>query len=311
MRELGKSGIKVSTLCFGCNVFGWTADEQMSHRLLDAFLDAGQNFIDTADIYARWAFHGVGGQSEEVIGRWFKATGKRSRVVLATKVGLEMSPTKKGLSAKYILQAVEDSLRRLQTDCIDLYQTHKDDPETPVEETLRALSKLVEQGKVRAIGASNFGAERLEESLQTSRNLGLPRYESLQPHYNLAHRTEFESSLEKVCKAHSLAVLPYWSLASGFLTGKYRSPEDAKKSARGESAIKNLNERGYKILAALDSVSARHNSTPTSVSLAWLIERGTIPIASATNLDQLEHLLKATALSLSAQDMAELDGASA
>ncbi len=311
MRELGKSGIKVSTLCFGCNVFGWTADEQMSHRLLDAFLDAGQNFIDTADIYARWAFHGVGGQSEEVIGRWFKATGKRSRVVLATKVGLEMSPTKKGLSAKYILQAVEDSLRRLQTDCIDLYQTHKDDPETPVEETLRALSKLVEQGKVRAIGASNFGAERLEESLQTSRNLGLPRYESLQPHYNLAHRTEFESSLEKVCKAHSLAVLPYWSLASGFLTGKYRSPEDAKKSARGESAIKNLNERGYKILAALDSVSERHNSTPTSVSLAWLIERGTIPIASATNLDQLEHLLKATALSLSAQDMAELDGASA
>ena len=311
MPELGKSGIQVPSLCLGGNVFGWTADEPTSFQILDASLDAGLNFIDTADIYARWAFNGVGGQSEEVLGRWMKQRGNRKRVVLATKVGLEMAADKKGLSARYIAQAVEDSLRRLQTDYIDLYQSHKDDPDTPVEETMGAFARLVEQGKVRALGASNFGPERLVESLKVSEKHGWPRYETLQPHYNLAFREEFESTLQGPAKARQLTVLPYWSLASGFLTGKYRSQQDLGKSPRGKDAGKYLNERGYKILAALDKVAGRHQATPTRVSLAWLMARNTIPIASATSVDQLQELILSTKLSLDAADMAELDQASA
>src|SRR3569832_901261 len=246
MSEIGKSGIKVSTLCLGGNVFGWTADEAASFAVLDAFTDAGMNFIDTADTYARWQPGSSGGDSERVLGKWMKQRGNRSRVVIATKLGKDMGPGRSGLSAKYMQHAVEDSLDRLQTDYIDLYQSHEEDPKTPIEETLHAFAKLIEQGKVRAIGASNYTPERLEEALRVSRELGLPRYESLQPHYNLVERAKFEPTLEPVCLAHHLSVLPYWALASGFLTGKYRSDADINKSKRGKDAIKYLNDGGLK-----------------------------------------------------------------
>jgi len=313
MRELGQSGIRVSNLCLGGNVFGWTIDEAASFRILDAYLDAGMNFIDTADIYAIWQPGSSGGDSETILGRWLKARGNRKRVVVATKVGMEMGPGKIGLSAKYIAQAVEDSLRRLQTDYIDLYQAHKDDPNTPVEETLRAFAKLVEQGKARAIGASNFGPARLEESLKTSHDLGLPRYESLQPHYNLVERAEYETSLEAICEKHQLAVIPYWSLASGFLTGKYRHEEDLGKSTRGKDAKKYLNDRGRRVLAALDKVAAEHEATPTRVALAWLMARPSVtaPIASATSVEQLQELIAATTLRLTTDEIGQLNAASA
>jgi aryl-alcohol dehydrogenase-like predicted oxidoreductase len=312
MPELGKSGIKVSSLCLGGNVFGWTIDEARSFEVLDAFADAGMNFIDTADIYARWAPGNKGGESERVLGSWMKARGNRQHVVIATKVGLDMGDGKVGLSAKYIAQAVEDSLQRLQTDYIDLYQSHKDDPSISVEETLGAFARLIEQGKVRAIGASNFGLHRLEESLRVSRELGLPRYESLQSHYNLVERAEFETTLEQFCLAHGLSVLPYWSLASGFLTGKYRSKADLTKSARGKDAAKYLNDRGLSVLAALDEVAAAHDATATRVAIAWLMARPSVtaPIASATSIEQLQELLKATTLELSADEIQELDRAS-
>jgi aryl-alcohol dehydrogenase-like predicted oxidoreductase len=312
MRELGQSGIRVSNLCLGGNVFGWTADEATSFRILDAYLDAGFNFIDTADIYASWKPGSTGGDSETVLGKWFQQRKNRGRVILATKVGLEMGPGKVGLSAKYIAQAFHDSLQRLQTDYVDLYQSHKDDPNTPVEETLRAFSKLVQDGHVRVIGASNFGAERLEESIKLSREMGLPYYESLQPHYNLVFREEYESTLEPVCQKYQLAVIPYWSLASGFLTGKYRSQADIAKSARGKDAVKYLDERGLRVLAALDQVAANHQSTPTAVALAWLMARPSItaPIASATSVEQLNELIAATKLRLASDEIKLLDTAS-
>jgi aryl-alcohol dehydrogenase-like predicted oxidoreductase len=313
MPEIGKTEIKVSTLCLGGNVFGWTASEAASFAVMDAFVDAGMNFIDTADIYARWQPGSNGGDSELVIGKWLKQRGNRSRVVIATKLGKEMGPGKAGLSAKYMQQAVEDSLNRLQTDYIDLYQSHEEDPNTPIEETLQAFAKLIEQGKVRAIGASNYTPECLEEALRVSRELGLPRYESLQPHYNLVERAKFEPTLEPICLAHHLSVLAYWSLASGFLTGKYRSEADITKSKRGKDAVKYLDDRGRKVLAALDEISAAHDATPTSIALAWLIARPSVtsPIASATSVEQLEDILKSVAIQLSPDEVAKLDQASA
>lgn len=311
-RALGKSGLMVSPLAFGGNVFGWTADEAMSFRLLDALVAAGCNFIDTADVYSRWAPGHQGGESETIIGRWLKKSGKRDQLVIATKVGMEMGPDKKGLGKAYILRAVEDSLRRLQIDTIDLYQSHVDDPATPLEETLDAFAQLIRQGKVRAIGASNYTGERLAAALETSRRLGLPRYESLQPHYNLCERADYETKLAPVCVAHGIGVISYFSLAKGFLTGKYRSEADVAKSVRGQGAAAYLNDRGRRILAALDQISKEKNSTPARVAIAWLIARPSItaPIASATNLEQLTDLIEATKLELDWSAIERLDHAS-
>lgn len=313
-RKIGGSDLEVAPLAFGGNVFGWTIDEATSFRLLDAFVAAGFNFIDTADVYARWAPGNEGGESETIIGKWFRQTGKRDKVVLATKVGMEMGPGKKGTSKTYILQAVEDSLKRLQTDRIDLYQTHKDeDPETPLEETLEAYDALVKQGKVRVIGASNYTADRLAESLKISAEKNLPRYECLQPHYNLMERAGFEKELEPLCVKENIGVIPYYSLAAGFLTGKYRSEADLSKSPRGQGVKKYLDERGQRVLKALDEVAARTYSTPARVAIAWLIARPSVtaPIASATNLDQLNDLIEATRLKLDDAAITLLNEASA
>lgn len=314
LRELGRSGLRVSPLCFGGNVFGWTAGEAESFRLLDRFVEAGGNFIDTADVYSRWAPGHQGGESETVIGNWLaQGGGRREKVVIATKVGMEMGPDRKGLAATYIRRAVEDSLRRLRVERIDLYQAHKDDPETPLEETLAAFGRLIEEGKVRAIGASNYEAPRLREALETSAKLGLPRYESLQPHYNLVERMRYEAALEEVCQAEGLGVIPYFSLAAGFLTGKYRSEADLGQSPRGQGVAKYLDERGLGVLAALDEVAGRHAATPARVALAWMMARPSItaPIASATRPEQLEEMLAATRLSLGQEDIERLDRASA
>jgi aryl-alcohol dehydrogenase-like predicted oxidoreductase len=313
-RTLGHSALQVSPLCFGGNVFGWTADEKTSFSLLDAWLDAGFNFIDTADVYSRWAPGHTGGESETVIGKWLKQGGKRNKVVIATKVGLDMGNGKVGLKPAYIRQAAEDSLRRLQTDCIDLYQSHKDDEASPLGETLEAYAQLIKAGKVRVIGASNYSAPRLALALETSRKLGLPRYESLQPLYNLNDRAEFEHGLQKLCLDEELGVIGFSSLASGFLTGKYRSSADAAKSPRGNTVItKYLNPRGLRILAALDEIAAATGSTPGRVALAWLLARPgvTSPIASATSIAQLRELTAAVELVLDAEAMALLDKASA
>jgi aryl-alcohol dehydrogenase-like predicted oxidoreductase len=312
-RPLGRSGLRVSPLCLGGNVFGWTADEPTSFRLLDAWVDAGMNFIDTADVYSHWAPGHVGGESETVIGKWLKRSGKRSRVVLATKVGKDMGDGKVGLAPAYIRSAVEASLRRLQTDAIDLYQSHDDDPSTPLADTLGAYADLIRAGKVRAIGASNFSAARLSESLAVSAKLGLPRYECLQPLYNLVERPAYEAELEAVCVAHGLGVINFFALARGFLTGKYRSTADLAKSRRGEGVKQYLNERGLRVLAALDAVAQRLNATPAQVALAWQIARPTItaPIASATSLEQLRDLIAATRLSLDSDAIRSIDAASA
>jgi aryl-alcohol dehydrogenase-like predicted oxidoreductase len=313
-RSLGRSALQVSPLCFGGNVFGWTADEPTSFSLLDAWVDAGFNFIDTADVYSRWAPGHAGGESETVIGKWLKASGKRDQVIIATKVGNDMGDGKVGLKAAYIRQAVEDSLRRLQVDCIDLYQSHKDDEGTPLEETLEAFAHLIKTGKVRVIGASNYTAPRLRQALDISRRQGLPRFESLQPLYNLYDRAVFERDLQALCVAEEIGVINFYALAAGFLTGKYRSPADAGKSARGQGTVaKYLNERGSRILAALDQVAAGTGSTPGQVAIAWLLTRPGIvsPIASATSLAQLQDLVKATQLTLDASMLAALDRASA
>jgi len=311
-RRLGQSNLEVSPLCFGGNVFGWTADEATSFKLLDAFVAAGCNFIDTADSYSTWVAGHKGGESETILGKWLKARGNRERVIIATKVGSEVAG-KKGLSKTYILTEVEESLKRLQTDYVDLYQSHRDDPATPVEETLEAYAELVKQGKVRVIGASNFTAERLEESLQASRKHGYPLYQSLQPNYNLYDRTDYESKLEPVCVRERLGVIPYFSLASGFLTGKYRKQADLEKSARGKFVQKYMNERGLRIVDALVRVAKEHNSTPARVALAWLMARPSItaPIASATKLEQLNELVEATRLQLNAGAIEILNEASA
>jgi len=311
-RRLGNSSLEVSRLCFGGNVFGWTVDQSTSFKLLDAFLDAGFNFVDTADSYSTWVAGHRGGESETVIGNWFKARGNRDKVILATKVGSEVAG-RKGLSRDYILSEVEESLRRLQTAYIDLYQSHRDDANTPVDETLAAYTQLVKEGKVRVIGASNFSPERLEASLQASRNHGYPRYESLQPNYNLYDRSDYESKLESVCVKEHLGVIPYFSLASGFLTGKYRSQADLEKSARGKFVQKYMNERGQRIVAALEQVAKQKSSTPARVAIAWLMARPSItaPIASATTLEQLQELVEATRLKLDTAAISLLNEASA
>jgi aryl-alcohol dehydrogenase-like predicted oxidoreductase len=303
-RQLGNSTLMVSPLAFGGNVFGWTINEKTSFEILDGFESAGFNFVDTADVYSRWA-SGIGGESETIIGSWMKKRNNRKNMIVATKVGMDMGNEKIGLSKKYILKAVEDSLKRLQTDHIDLYQSHKDDEKTPVEETLDAYQQLIKEGKVRYIGASNFSAKRLQDALDASRKYSLPRYESLQPHYNLCERNLFEGDLEKICLDHKLGVIPYYSLAAGFLTGKYRSESDSSKSVRGRGASKYLNEKGFKILKALDEISAKHKTKPASVSLAWLLAGPSVtaPIASATSLAQLKDLANATGLKLDQQDI--------
>lgn len=314
LRPLGRSGLQVSPVCFGGNVFGWTADEATSFRLLDAWVDAGFNFVDTADLYSRWAPGHTGGESESVIGRWLRQTGKRNRIVLATKVGKDMGDGKVGLRPEYIRQAVDASLTRLKTDHIDLYQSHDDDATVPPADTLGAYSDLIKAGKVRAIGASNFTAARLAESLATSERLGLARYESLQPLFNLYDRAVFEKELQPLCVEQGVGVINFYALAAGFLTGKYRTEADAAKSARGKNTTaKYLNERGLRILAALDTVAARLNATPGQVAVAWqIVQPGiTAPIASATSLAQLQDLVKASQLTLDAEALATLGAASA
>jgi aryl-alcohol dehydrogenase-like predicted oxidoreductase len=311
-RTLGKSGIEVSPLCLGGNVFGWTLDPQKSFTVLDGFLAAGFEFIDTADVYSKWVPGHKGGESEAILGRWLKERGNREQVIVATKVGMEMGDGGKGLSKAYILRAAEASLKRLQSDYIDLYQSHQDDPDTPLEETMEAYAQLVKQGKVRAIGASNYKAERLTEALHVSTEHRYPKYETLQPLYNLYDREEYETQLEPACMQHGLGVIPYFSLASGFLTGKYRSEADLAKSQRGPGVKKYLNERGFRILSALDQVGEKYHSSPARVALGWLVARPSVTaaIASATNLDQLNELAEGVKLELDKASIALLNEAS-
>ena len=311
-RKLGNTGLEVGPLALGGNVFGWTADEPTSFKLLDAFVASGLNLIDTADVYSKWIPGNKGGESETVIGNWLEKRGGRDKVLIATKVGVEMGPGETGLSKAYILREVERSLSRLKTDYIDLYQSHRDDAETPLEETLEAYAGLIKAGKVRAIGASNYKADRLAESLKVSATKGLPRYETLQPWYNLYDRADFEGALADLCKRENIAVIPYFSLASGFLTGKYRSEKDLAGRARAYRVKDMMNERGFRILKGLDMVSAEIGATPAQVSLAWLVAKGmAAPIASATNLDQLKEIVDGTALTLSPEAVRLLDEASA
>lgn len=312
-KKLGQSGLDVSSLCFGGNVLGWTLDEAGSFKVLDAFVEAGGTFIDTADVYSRWAPGHHGGESETILGKWMKERKNRHQIVLATKVGMEMGPHKKGLAKDYIISAVEASLKRLQTDYIDLYISHRDDEETPLEETLTIYGQLIKHGKIRVPGASNYSGKRLRKSIETSRHATVPVYQSLQPLYNLYDRGEFERDLQPVCEENHLGVTPYYSLASGFLTGKYRSAEDLKKSVRGGGIQqKYLNERGFKILDALDRVSKEHRTTPTSVALAWLASRPvvTAPIVSATSVEQMKDLAASTKLNLDPASLQLLDRAS-
>jgi len=312
-RPLGRSDIKIAPLVLGSNVFGWNVDEKAAFAIMDAFIDAGFNAIDTADTYSRWAPGHKGGESETVIGNWLKQSGKRAKVVIATKIGNDMGEGK-CLKKDYLLRAAEACLQRLQVDCIDLLQTHFDDEVTPVEETLSAYADLIAQGKVRAIGASNISAARLNASLAASKKLGIPRYECLQPNYNLYDRVDFESQYAQICAREGLGIITYYSLAGGFLTGKYRSAADhAKSAARGSKVKGYLDARGLAILKVLDQVAARHGATPAQIALAWLMARPgiTAPIASATNLEQLNDIMRAPALKLSDEDLAALDAVSA
>ncbi|MBK4727371.1 aldo/keto reductase [Pantoea agglomerans] len=305
-RQLGRSGIQVPVLTFGGNVFGWTIDEKTSFSLLDALVEKGLYFIDTADVYSRWASGNKGGESEVIIGNWLKKSGKRDKIVLATKVGMDLGDGKTGLAPAYIRQAVDASLARLQTDYIDLYQAHRDDADTPLQETLATFDALIKEGKVRAIGASNYSDDRLSEALKISADNGLARYETLQPEYNLYDRQGYESGLESVAKEHGLGVINYYSLASGFLSGKYRSKADAAKSARGQGVVeKYLNDRGLKIVNALVQVAEAHHASPAQVALAWQIARPSItaPIVSATSLAQVDELAKAAVLTLKDDDL--------
>ncbi len=311
-RRLGQSDIHTAPLCFGGNVLGWTLDEAASFRILDEFVAAGFDFIDTADVYSTWVPGHVGGESETIIGNWCRQRGNRSRVILATKVGWLMPPDRKGLSRPRIKQAVEESLRRLQTDYIDLYQAHVDDQDTALEETLAAFGDLIRQGKVRAIGASNYSAARLSQALDLAQQNGLPRYDSLQPLYNLYDRAGFEEELAPLCVKRGVGAITYFALASGFLSGKYRSSQDLAGRARGPRVEKYLTARGTAILAALDEVAASHATTPASVALAWLMMRPgvTAPIASATSSAQLQALVAAAHLRLDAASIKRLDQAS-
>ncbi len=312
-RRLGQSELRVGRVAFGGNVFGWTVDEKTGFRLLDAFVARGFNMVDTADIYTRWAPGAEGGESETLIGNWMKSRGNRHKVVIATKVGMEMGPNEKGLSRRWIHLAVEASLRRLQTDYIDLYQAHTDDAETPQTETAEAFAALIKAGKVRVLGASNFSGARLASALDTCSGAGLPCYQTLQPHYNLYERKTFEGDAQALCASRKISVLPYFPLASGFLSGKYRTEADFKKSKRGGSMGKFMNPRGFRILDALDDVARRLNATPARVALAWLMQRQTVaaPIASASSLEQLEDILQASELKLDLEAVRILDDASA
>jgi aryl-alcohol dehydrogenase-like predicted oxidoreductase len=311
--KLGKSELQVPVICLGGNVFGWTVSEADSFRQLDAALEAGLNFIDTADVYSRWAPGHQGGESEAILGNWLATGNKRSNVILATKLGIDMGDGKKGLKAAYIHQAVEDSLRRLQTDYIDLYQAHKDDEETPLEETLSAFDKLVQQGKVLHIGASNYSGARLAKALKVSKDNGLVSYISLQPHYNLVEREQFETDLLPVVQEHTLGVIPYYSLAAGFLTGKYRTKKDAEGKVRAVTVKKYLNDWGFHVIEVLDEVAREHHSTPARVALAWLmVQPGvTAPIASATSEKHLTDLIEAARLKLDHASLQKLTAVSA
>lgn len=312
-RKLGNTDITALPLAFGGNVFGWTINEKTSFELLDEYVAGGFTLIDTADVYSRWA-SGIGGESEIIIGKWMKLRKNRNKVSIATKVGMDMGQGKIDLSKKYILRAVEDSLKRLQTDHIDLYQSHKDDETTSIEETLDAYAQLIKEGKIRWIGASNFAPARLKDSLAASKKYNLPRYETLQPIYNLYNREEFEKELRDICIDNNIGVINYYALAAGFLTGKYRSQNDVSKSVRGAGAqSKYMNEKGFKILKAMDEVAAEYKTSLASISIAWLLAQpGVIaPIASATNKEQLSTILKATELELRNDTVALLNKASA
>ena len=312
-RPLGRSGLSIAPLVLGGNVFGWTADEATSFAVLDAFVAGGFNAIDTADIYSKWVPGHAGGESETVIGAWLKARGGRDRVVIATKFGGPMAEDKKGLSKAWMVRAVEESLRRLRTDYIDLYQAHFDDADTPQDEVAEGFAALIKAGKVRAVGASNFSAERLSSAIAAARAAGVPRYESLQPQYNLYDRSSFEGPLQDLCVAEEIGVIPYYGLASGFLSGKYRSVDDLNKSPRGRGVAKYLDARGMRILGALDQVSADLSASPAQVALAWILAQAglTAPIASATSVEQLGELMTGVRLVLSADQLAMLDRASA
>ena len=313
-RALGNTGLAIVPLVFGGNVFGWTIDEKQSFAVLDAFIDHGFNAVDTADVYSSWAPGNKGGESETILGRWFKARpGIRDKVTLFTKVGSDLGQAgKKGLGAKWITQAIDDSLARLNTDVVDLYFSHRPDPDTPLEETLDTYQMLLAAGKIQAVGASNLSAEQLAEALQVAKNKQLPHYQVLQPEYNLYDRAGFDGPLRDLCIREGLGVVTYYSLASGFLSGKYRSKSDLGKSKRGEGVAKYLDDRGRAILKALDEVAAGHSTKPAEVALAWLIhsEGVTAPIVSATSVEQVESFAKALELKLSEEDMAFLNQAS-
>jgi aryl-alcohol dehydrogenase-like predicted oxidoreductase len=312
-RKLASTGVEVPVIMLGGNVFDWTVNEADSLRLLDAAFDKGLTFIDTADVYSKWIPGHVGGESETIIGKWFARSGKRDQVFIATKLGIDMGDGKQGLAPKYIAEAVEASLRRLQTDRIDLYQSHKDDEKTPLEDTLAAFDRLIKQGKVRFIGASNYTGARLREALETSKRNRLASYETLQPHYNLVERENYETDLAPVVAEYGLGVIPYFSLAGGFLTGKYRSEADMQGKARGGMVGKYVNARGLAVLDALDAVAKEYQSTPASVALAWLIAQPgiTAPIASATNEKQLGDLVAAAGLKLDRTALEKLSVVSA
>jgi aryl-alcohol dehydrogenase-like predicted oxidoreductase len=311
-KKLGNTDLQVAPICFGCNVFGWTATEKTSFELLDAFTHAGYNFLDTADIYAKWAT-GIGGESETIIGKWVKQKKNRKDVIIATKAGMTDATGGINITKKYILKAAEDSLKRLQTDYIDLYQTHKDDVSVPVEETLEAHQQLIKEGKVRWIGASNFSAGRLKEALEASKKHHLPKYQTLQPLYNLYDREIVEKELEAVCIENNISIINFYSLAAGFFSGKYRTKEDLAKSVRGARVAGYLNERGFRILHALDETAKEYNTTTGSVAVAWLMARPSVgaPIASATNLEQLHDLLRSAELKLSKGTIHHLNEVSA
>lgn len=312
-RKLGHSDLFVYPITFGGNVFGWTINEQQSFEVLDGFTAEGFNFIDTADSYSHWVPGHTGGESETIIGNWMEARKNRQQVIIATKVGSIPGTTKKSLAKDYILKCVDDSLKRLKTDYIDLYQSHYDDPETPIEDTLEIYDQLIRAGKVRWIGASNFSAARLTEALDIAQKLSLPKYQTFQPEYNLYKREVYEQEFEDVVVENQLGVINYYALASGFLSGKYRSEADLNKSQRGAGIKGYLNDRGFKILKALDQVAEQYNANPASIALAWLIARPSVtaPIASVTNLLQLQDLVKAANIKLDVEDIAILDEASA
>jgi aryl-alcohol dehydrogenase-like predicted oxidoreductase len=311
-RKLGQNGPEVPVICLGGNVYGWTVSEADAFRQLDHAVASGLNFIDTADVYSRWVPGHTGGESETILGKWFARSGRRKNVILATKVGMEMGDGKKGLGARYIAQAVDDSLRRLQTDYIDLYQAHTDDSSTPLEETLGTFDRLVKAGKVRYIGASNYSGARLGKAIETSRKNGLAEYTSLQPHYNLVERQSFESDLLPVVQKYAVGVIPYFSLASGFLTGKYRRGGESAQSARAGMVKKYFNDQGYAVVDALDDVAKQLGSTPARVGLAWLLKQQgvTAPIASATSEKHLDDLVGAANLELDSASLQRLNEAS-